>query len=36
MNINAKNAVIVLRYWFFAVTMKRHAAPNAVMTGQNG
>jgi hypothetical protein len=36
MNINATRAVIVLRYWFCAVMMKRYAAPNAVMAGQSG
>jgi hypothetical protein len=36
MNINVKNAAIALRFWFFAVMMKRQAAPSAVMAGQNG
>jgi hypothetical protein len=36
MNINAKSAVTVLKYWFCAVMMKRQAVPNAVMSGQSG
>jgi hypothetical protein len=35
-NINVKSAVIVLRYWFWVVMMKRQVVLNAVVAGQNG